>query len=290
MACQDGEIQAPWVAVVHAVREICCYVMTQLPLFQWMGQARGATVGPPIIYAHGYGQTCGSFWAMARAMARQGRGPMFAYDYSSLDDIGHSAEGLGRFIQAVRRSTGAPRVDVIGHSMGSLVIFEHLRRAGDAHDVRRCVTLASPHCGIRWSGPLPGRAASQLRRGSLYLRELAAARLPVPVLNVSSEYDYVVHPTKGLSAWGGRSVSIKGAGHIALLFSERMFQETAAFLGEGDGAPVLPAPASSAHPLTDFNALLGSGALDPGENARAELEAGAARSLLLDHDVASDVA
>lgn len=208
--------------------------MTRLPLFRWGRTARGTKMGPPIIYAHGYGQTCGSFWALARALSDSGRGPMFAYEYSSLGDIASSAAGLGRFIETVRYATGAPTVDLIGHSMGGLVVVEHLRTAAPEHHVRRCITLASPHGGIRWPGPVPGRAASQLRRGSTYLKELAASRLSIPVLSLSSEHDAVVYPTTAWSAQGGRDARIRDAGHVALLFSEEVFQMVAAFLGEID--------------------------------------------------------
>src|ERR1051325_2743058 len=104
--------------VRHAVREACCYFLTQLPLFGRMSKARGQAKGLPIIYVHGYGQNCGSFWALTRALSALGHGPMFAYNYSSLKNIESSADGLGRFIEGVQRATGAPKVDLIGHSMG----------------------------------------------------------------------------------------------------------------------------------------------------------------------------
>ena len=236
----------------HVVREVCCYVLTQLPLFRRMSKARGQAKGLPIIYVHGYGQSCGSFWALTRALSALGHGPMFAYNYSTLNDIDRSAEGLGRFIERVRGATGAPRVDLIGHSMGGVVIAAHLRSAGGEHNVRRCITLASAHGGIRWPGPLPGRGAGQLRRGSAYLRNLAIARLPIPVLNVSSQNDDFVFPATALSEQG-TEVNIGDVGHIALLFSEKMFQTAAAFLGEEEAARSPFVPADQTYALPEIN-------------------------------------
>lgn len=233
--------------IERALKEAWCFTLTGLPLFRFMAVARGKTVGPPIVYAHGYGQTCRGFWALARALASSGRGPMFAYEYSSFDDIGHSADGLGRFIEAVRYATGSSTVDLIAHSMGGLVAVEHLRRAGPVHSVRRCITLASPHGGIRWPGPVPGRAAAQLRRGSAYLHELGASRLPIPLLSVSSETDDVVYPAAPLSAQGGRDVRLSGVGHVALLFSQEMFQMAAAFLDEAELRSLPSAPPNLAY-------------------------------------------
>jgi triacylglycerol lipase len=238
----------------HTMREVCCYFLTQLPLFRRMSKVRGRTKGLPIICVHGYGQNCGSFWALTRALSALGHGPMFAYDYSTMNDIESCADGLGRFIEGVKRKTGAPRVDLIGHSMGGVVIAEYFRSAGGEHHVRRCITLASAHGGIRWPGPLPGRAASQLRRDSAYLRELARAKLPIPVLNVSSENDDFVFPTKALSEYG-REMSIEGVGHIAVLFSEKMFQTAAAFLGEEEAVRSPFVPARQTYALAQINPL-----------------------------------
>jgi len=242
----------------HAVREVCCYFLTQLPLFRRMSKVRGRTKGVPIICVHGYGQNCGSFWALTRALSTRGHGPIFAYDYSSLNGIESSADGLGRFIDAVRLSTGAPRVDLIGHSMGGVVIAEHLRSAGCEHNVRRCITLASAHGGIRWPGPLPGRGAAQIRRDSAYRRKLATARLPIPVLNVSSENDDFVFPATALSALG-TEVSIRDVGHIALLFSEEMFQTASAFLGEEEAVRSPFFPANQTYALAEINPPAGPG-------------------------------
>jgi pimeloyl-ACP methyl ester carboxylesterase len=177
---------------------------------------------------------------------------MFAYNYSTLNDIDSSADRLGRFIERVRGATGAPRVDLIGHSMGGVVIAAHLRSAGGEHNVRRCVTLASAHGGIRWPGPLPGRGASQLRRDAAYLRKLAIARLPIPILNVSSENDDFVFPATALSEVG-REVSIGGVGHIAVLFSEEMFKTAAAFLGEEEAVWSNSVPANQTYALAEIN-------------------------------------
>ena len=236
----------------HAVREACCYFLTQLPLFGRMSKARGRGKGLPIIYVHGYGQSCGSFWALTRALSALGHGPMFAYNYSSLKKIESSADGLGRFIEGVQRATGAPKVDLIGHSMGGVVIAEHLRSAGGEHNVRRCITLASAHGGIRWPGPLLGRGAAQIRRDSAYLRELAVTKLPTPVLNVSSQNDDFVFPATALSAHG-REVSIGDVGHIALLFSEEMFQTAAVFLGEEEAVRSPFVPTRPVYSLAEMN-------------------------------------
>lgn len=244
-----------WTAVTrplrHVLREACCYFLTQLPLFRRMSRVQAQTKGLPIVYVHGYGQSCGSFWPLTRALSTLGHGPMFAYDYSTLSDIESSADELGRLIDSVLLSTGAPKVDLIGHSMGGVVIVEHLRKAGREHYVRRCITLASAHGGIRWPGPLPGRAASQLRRGSRYLRELSAAELLIPFLNVSPENDDFVYPAAALSA-RGTEARIKNVGHIAVLFSEEMFRAAAAFLGEEE-ARYPSVPVSGVYSLAELS-------------------------------------
>src|SRR5262245_36389569 len=55
---------------------------------------------------------------------------------------------LARRIEEVCWDTGAPRVDVVSHSLGALVA-RHLVELGDGSRVRRLVTLGSPYYSER---------------------------------------------------------------------------------------------------------------------------------------------
>lgn len=55
---------------------------------------------------------------------------------------------LRRFVAAVLAYTGARQVDIVGHSLGGTLAREWMRQDNAYHQVRRLVTIDSPHHGI----------------------------------------------------------------------------------------------------------------------------------------------
>jgi triacylglycerol lipase len=80
-----------------------------------------------------------------------GRGTALRHQLPWFGSIHGNAGRLGRFIERVVRETGAPRVDLVAHSLGGLVAMEYLSTSS-ADRVRRVVTIASPHVGVAWRG------------------------------------------------------------------------------------------------------------------------------------------
>ena len=76
-------------------------------------------------------------------------------------EYGREAGVTARFVEAVCAETGAAQVDLVCHSLGGVVALEYIHDAG-AKRVRRCVTVASPHAGVAWKGPILGTVASDV--------------------------------------------------------------------------------------------------------------------------------
>jgi pimeloyl-ACP methyl ester carboxylesterase len=234
-------------------REVWIALLTQpfLPLFYVLGHRmdaffvrRGeeglatARARVPIVFVHGYMQNRVGFFGLARALARQGLGPMFGFNYPWFGSMASNAKRLDRFVARICKETGAAAVDLVCHSMGGLVAMEMMRDEAQREKlkVRRCVTIATPHAGIVWRGPLVGFGATSLRRGSKLLAAHAGAKLAVPCLSVYSTHDNIVHPkeSSSLSVRGGRDVEVDGLAHLAILFSPKVAEHVAAFLAEPD--------------------------------------------------------
>lgn len=239
----------PWRSLLReALAELRFAVLTQplLPLYylfgRTFGRADGATRGCPVVFVHGYAQNRVGFIGIARALSARGFGPLHGFNYPWFLSIDANARRLARFLDQVRRATSSEHVDLVCHSMGGLVALEYLRQAGDAAGVRCCVTIASPHAGVVFKGPIPGRCGRQLRTESDYLREIAQVGLSVRVLSIFSTHDNVVHPpsTSSLAARGGTDLALDGGGHLALLFEPKVVDGIAAFLQHGQ---VTPSPA-----------------------------------------------
>lgn len=254
---RHAEARAASAWLRELAREAMLAGVTQplLPLFYFVGRRMdGVLVAPareglergapqrdgrvPVVFVHGYMQNRVGFIGLARALARRGHGPLYGFNYPWFSSLPTNAARLERFVESVCEETGAAKVDLVCHSMGGLVAVEMMRDEAKQHalKVRRCVTIATPHGGVVWQGPLIGFDADSLRRGSKLLAAHAAAKLAVPMLSIYSTHDNVVHPkdTSSLARRGGRDQEVEGLGHFAILFSPAVAEAVVAFLEEPD--------------------------------------------------------
>jgi triacylglycerol lipase len=160
-----------------------------------------------------------------------------------------SAPELRAFVNRVLAATGAKRVDLVGHSEGTVMPRYYLERLGGAAKVRRFVALTP-----LWRGTDTGGAATlrdlgeafglsdaiidlvagvcgscpQFLRGSDYLNDLNADGEAIPGIvhtNIVTRYDELVTPyTSGLMADGGTNIILQHvcpsdlAGHATMAF------------------------------------------------------------------------
>ena len=194
--------------------------------------------GVPVVFVHGYMQNRVGFLGLARALAKRGVGPLFGFNYPWFASMPSNAARLDRFVNRICKETGSAVVDLVCHSMGGLIAMEmmHDEAQREKLKVRRCVTIATPHAGVMWRGPLIGIGATSLRRGSKLLEAHAGVKLAVPCLSVYSSHDNIVHPkeSSSLALRGGRDVEVAGPAHLAILFSPKVAEHVAAFLAEPD--------------------------------------------------------
>jgi|GEM_PF-469726 len=253
------------VSLRELAREAFFAALTQpfLPLFYFIGHRmdplsmrgrRELSSEVPVILVHGYMQNRVGFLGLARSLARRGVGPLFGFNYPWFTSIESNAKRLERFIERVCRETESAAVDLVCHSMGGLVAMELLRDQArtDTLKVRRCVTIATPHAGVAWRGPIVGIGATNLRRGSKLLEAHAGYMLKLPTLSVFSSHDNIVHPkeTAHLVKRGGRDVEVEGTAHLSILFSPTVAEHVASFLLE----PGLAVPEASVVPTASVAA------------------------------------
>lgn len=214
------------------VRElVLAFVVTPLLLLYVLAGRRMAPGNrTPIVLVHGYTQNRGTFIGIVRSLRRAGLGPIYGFNYWSFQDVRKSALRLARFIQRVRRETGAKSVDVVAHSMGGLVAIECMRAV--PRRIHRLVTIAAPHQGVLWRGPVLGRGGAQLRRNSPLIERHKQSVFGVPVLSIASTHDNIVFPAaqSSIADRGGRDHVVEGPGHLTILFDSRVTSEIASFL------------------------------------------------------------
>jgi triacylglycerol esterase/lipase EstA (alpha/beta hydrolase family) len=158
-------------------------------------------------------------------------------------------------VKRVLEATGARKVDIVGHSEGTVMPRWYLERRGGARKVRRFVALTPLWRGSRVGGipmlrdalepaglspPLVKLAAdfctacTEVLAGSDYLNELNADGEAVPGIkhtNIVTRYDELVVPyTSGIMKDGGKNIVIQDvcpadfSDHIAVAFDPVVLQ------------------------------------------------------------------
>lgn len=128
-----------------------------------------------------------------------------------------SARELKAFVAKVLRITGANKVDLVGHSQGTLMPNYYVKFLGGAEHVRRYVSLAPLWHGTKAAEPAAAFepvfgaddestpvcvACGQFRSGSKFMKRMREGGVAVPGVgytNIVTEYDQLVVPyTSGI--------------------------------------------------------------------------------------------
>ena len=186
----------------------------------------------PTLLVHGFGHNRSGWFVLNQHLRRAGFTSVHTWNYDPWrHDIPELAEMLSDRVEMLRGLTGADRVNVVGHSLGGILLRWYVQElSGDAR-VRNAITVASPHEGTRLATFIPGRRgriASELAPGSWLLRRLAHSAHPTPVRWVAfySNLDFFVQPATSAMitapALNATNVFVKDAGHLSILLSPQV--------------------------------------------------------------------
>ncbi len=150
------------------LRELWCIIWTQplLPLFQFAGKRLGdGRGGTPIVLVHGYFQNRVDFLYLAKRLRAAGSGPLYGCNFFWPQQFEASSVNVLDFVDAVRKKTGAEKVDLLTHSSGGLLALDVL--AEKPEWVRRTCVIADPVArrALARSGhrAVPGRSCARTR-------------------------------------------------------------------------------------------------------------------------------
>jgi triacylglycerol lipase len=195
----------------------------------------------PVLLVHGFGASPACWSAVQRALHADGR-TVAHFGYSprgaSVDEL---AEQLTEVVEDLLAATGAPRLHLVGHSMGGVIIAQALTGSRLAGRVDLVVTLGSPFGGSPWAALWPGRSVVRaLRPGSALLRSLATAPAPVGVrwLAFTAAFDLIVPGHRALPA-GSHAIpiTVEGTGHSGMLADPVVIARIVAAVAARDDVP-----------------------------------------------------
>ena len=145
---------------------------------------------------------------------------------------------LAEEIESTLAETGCEQVDLVGHSMGGLVIRSSLAKHGAREKVRKVVTLASPHAGSKLAVFGVGGAATDILPGSSFLESLHEQENRLSDNNficaIYTILDNMVLPNESakLTGDGVKVVETRPINHIGLLFCKKTAKLVKGFLEE----------------------------------------------------------
>lgn len=116
----------------------------------------------PVVLVHGTFENMDDNWTIMSAKLKVEGYCVFALNYGAtehslgffygLAPVKSSAAELAQFIDKVLTSTGAEKVDIVGHSQGGMMPRYYIRFLGGAVKVGTLVGIASSNHGTTWGG------------------------------------------------------------------------------------------------------------------------------------------
>ena len=222
----------------------------------------------PVVLVHGLGATMSSNWGYNAPRLAGAGYCVFALTYGQNAEqanplyqpggvirMEESSRELKVFINQVLDATGARKVDIVGHSEGTVMPRYYMERRGGAKFVKRFIALTplwrgtnlasladfrDLASGFDLAGPIidgvSGFCAScpEFLRGSDYLNDLNADGEAIPGIihtNIVTRYDALVQPpTSGIMRDGGTNIVLQDvcpantSEHLAVAFDPAVTQ------------------------------------------------------------------
>ena len=180
----------------------------------------------PVVLVHGTWENKYSNWAYMAPQLRSKGLCVYALNYSyagallplyGTGGIKASGQELATFVDKVLASTGAAKVDLVGHSQGGMMPRAYIKYFGGASKVRNLVSLGATHKGTTLQGigtlgnqlgvmagvsVVLGQAATYQVVNSPFLKDLNAGGLTVPGIKytqIVTKFDEITTPyTNGM--------------------------------------------------------------------------------------------
>jgi triacylglycerol lipase len=176
-----------------------------------------------------------SRWERLRSRIATELGPCRIWRY---DNSGRaSIESLAKALAAELKRLNAP-VNLVGYSMGGLVVREALRQTPELK-VHRVALLNSPNYGSAAACLLPLSACREMRPGSAFLKQLNAAPWTYPTLATWCPYDLMVFPGSS-GRWKKATVVLRSdvPMHLWPVVSVDIHRTVTAFLASSEAPPL----------------------------------------------------
>ena len=180
----------------------------------------------PVLLVHGY--LCNHrVWDRLAHKLHQAGHPVLTIDLEPLFiSIDEYAPRLEQAVTQICLLTSSPKVALIGHSMGGLVIRAWMRAYG-AERVARVITLGTPHQGTKIEWHPQTANGKQMHWHSDWLKTLAeneTAATRQLIRMALTPQDNIVYPQNEQGLAGVPITTFAGLGHLELSQNKKVLQ------------------------------------------------------------------
>ncbi|MBW1980992.1 MAG: alpha/beta fold hydrolase [Deltaproteobacteria bacterium] len=195
----------------------------------------------PVIFVHGLYHNRTAWFMYLRWFRQWGWSYLEAVNLpGKFRSINVHAQTLAQTIDRVLEAADCDQVDLVGHSMGGIVIRAYLRDHFSESKVRNVVTLGSPHNGSKLAVFGVGEAARELLPHSELLQSLNGEGVMAPpagsLYSIYTVLDNMVLPNESAQVVGERveSIETKEVDHVGLLYCKQTAQLVRKCLERGE--------------------------------------------------------
>jgi triacylglycerol lipase len=203
----------------------------------------GAAVAPasslaqdPILFVHGYSESASLWNTMISRFEKDGYPSSYlsAYSYNTSQSNKVDAEKeVKSHVESLLKATGATKVDIIGHSMGSLNTRWYIKFLGGESKVDDWVSLGGPNHGTETANLCPSTSCVEMRVGSTFLKELNAGDETPGTVSYGtwwSPCDEIINPDSSVALSGATNTQTACMSHAALTTDETVYTQVREFV------------------------------------------------------------
>ncbi|MGN6257230.1 MAG: esterase/lipase family protein [Solirubrobacterales bacterium] len=203
----------------------------------------GAAIAPassfaldPILFVHGWNGSASNWSTMISRFEKDGwpKSYLMAYTYNSSTSNKVLAETeVKSHVEQLLKNTGASKVDIIAHSMGSLNTRWYIKFDGGESKVDDWVSLGGPNHGTEAANICFGVSCEEMRIGSKFLTELNAGDETPGTVNYGtwwSPCDEFINPDESVILSGATNTKTACISHLSLLTDETVYKQVREFV------------------------------------------------------------
>jgi triacylglycerol lipase len=190
----------------------------------------------PILFVHGYTRSASDWNTFIGNFEKDGwtKKQLRAYSYNTSTSNKTTAETTVKSeVEKLLSSTGASKIDIVAHSMGSLNTRWYIKFLGGESKVDEWVSLGGPNHGTDFANFCFSASCVEMRVGSKFLGELNAGDETPGAVNYGtwwSPCDSIINPDSSVPLSGATNTETACISHQSLTTDATVYSQVREFV------------------------------------------------------------